>query len=95
MIEIAGLIFKAPYYKFGHKDKSGQSRGGYLKYIATRDGVELLRSGMVDYIGERKGSNGLFSQRQKGVRISGSENERYGGYNRQNDCQGSGYIRCV
>ena len=61
MIEIAGLIFKAPYYKFGHKDKSGQSRGGYLKYIATRDGVELLRSGMVDYIGERKGSNGLFS----------------------------------
>ena len=36
------------YYKFGHKNKSGQGRGGYLKYIATRDGVELLRSGMVE-----------------------------------------------
>lgn len=61
MIDIARLIFKAPYYKFGHKNNSGQGRGGYLKYIATRDGVELLRSGMVNYIGERKGSNGLFS----------------------------------
>ena len=67
MIDIARLIFKAPYYKFGHKNKSGQGRGGYLKYIATRDGVELLRSGMVNYIGERKGSNGLFSD--EGVSI--------------------------
>ena len=45
--DIAKLIFKAPYYKFGHRNQSGQGRGGYLKYIATRDGVELLRSGMV------------------------------------------------
>ena len=54
---MARLIFKAPYYK----PKSKVSRGGYAKYIATRDGVELLRSGMADYINERKGSNGLFS----------------------------------
>ena len=75
MIEIAGLIFKAPYYKFGHKDKSGQSRGGYLKYIATRDGVQLLRSGMVDYIGERKGSNGLFSDEGVSIDLSKLKSE--------------------
>ena len=61
---MARLIFKAPYYK----PKSKVSRGGYAKYIATRDGVELLRSGMADYINERKGSNGLFSD--KGVVIN-------------------------
>ena len=42
---MAGLILKAPYYKPGHKTKGGESRGGMAEYIATRDGVELLRSG--------------------------------------------------
>ena len=54
---MARLIFKAPYYK----PKGKVNRGGYAKYIATREGVELLRSGMADYINERRGSNGLFS----------------------------------
>ena len=54
---MARLIFKAPYYK----PKGKVNRGGYAKYIATREGVEHLRSGMADYINERKGSNGLFS----------------------------------
>ena len=40
---------------------SRKSAGGYMKYIATREGVELLRGGMVNYIGQRKGSCGLFS----------------------------------
>ena len=66
---MARLIFKAPYYK----PKSKVSRGGYVKYIATRDGVELLRSGMADYINERKGSNGLFSD--EGVVINLSQIE--------------------
>ena len=66
---MARLIFKAPYYK----PKSKVSRGGYAKYIATRDGVELLRSGMADYINERKGSNGLFSD--EGVVINLSQIE--------------------
>ena len=55
---MARLIFKAPYYKPGRKAGKGE-RGAYAKYIATRDGVELLRSGMADYINERKGSNGV------------------------------------
>ena len=67
---MARLIFKAPYYK----PKSKVSRGGYAKYIATRDGVELLRSGMADYINERKGSNGLFSD--EGVVINLSQIEQ-------------------
>ena len=54
---MARLIFKAPYYK----PKGKVNRGGYAKYIATREGVEHLRSGMADYINERRGSNGLFS----------------------------------
>ncbi len=69
---MARLIFKAPYYKPGRKAGKGE-RGAYAKYIATRDGVELLRSGMVDYINERKGSNGLFSD--EGVVINLSQIE--------------------
>ena len=69
---MARLIFKAPYYKPGRKAGKGE-RGEYAKYIATRDGVELLRSGMADYIDERKGSNGLFSD--EGVVINLSQIE--------------------
>ena len=58
---MAKIIVKAPYYKPGHKTESGQSRGGYAQYIGTREGVEILRSGMAGYIGERHGSHGLFS----------------------------------
>ena len=58
---MAKLILKAPYYKHGHKTEDGRGRGGYAEYIATREGVELLRGGMVNYIGLRKGSCGLFS----------------------------------
>ena len=69
---MARLIFKAPYYK--PNAKAGKdARGAYAKYIATRDGVELLRSGMADYINERKGSNGLFSD--EGVVINLSQIE--------------------
>ena len=65
---MAKLIFKAPYYKPGHRTESGKSRGGYAEYIATREGVEILRGGMLGYIGERQGSNGLFSD--EGVQIN-------------------------
>ena len=59
---MARLIFKAPYYQPRSKVPSGSTRGGYANYIATREGVEILpRGGMVGYIGERRGSNGLFS----------------------------------
>ena len=59
---MARLILKAPYYKPRSKVPSGASRGGYANYIATREGVEILpRGGMVGYIGERRGSHGLFS----------------------------------
>lgn len=37
MIGLARLILKSPYYK----PSSTRSRGGYLGYIATRDGVEM------------------------------------------------------
>ena len=55
---MARLIVKAPYYKPKHKTAQGQSRGGYVEYVATREGVEVLRSGMVGYVGERRGSHG-------------------------------------
>ena len=58
---MAKIIVKAPFYKPGHTTESGQSRGGYAHYIGTREGVEILRSGMAGYIGERHGSHGLFS----------------------------------
>ena len=35
-----GLILKRPYIKCGGKGCSGG--GGYLRYIGTRDGVELV-----------------------------------------------------
>ena len=47
---MAKLIFKAPYYKPGHKTDTGQSRGGYAKYIGTREGVEILRSGIDSFL---------------------------------------------
>ena len=68
---MARLIFKAPYYK---PTKKG-GRGAYAKYIATRDGVELLRSGMADYINERRGSNGMFSDEGVVINLSQIEQE--------------------
>ena len=65
---MARLIVKAPYYKPKHKTAQGQSRGGYVEYVATREGVEVLRSGMVGYVGERHGSHGLFSD--EGVKVN-------------------------
>ena len=65
---MAKIIVKAPFYKPGHTTESGQSRGCYAHYIGTREGVEILRSGMAGYIGERRGSHGLFSD--EGVDVS-------------------------
>ena len=67
---MARVIFKAPYYKPGHTTRKGQSRGGYAEYIAKREGVEILRSGMADYIGNRRGSNGLFSDEDAPINLS-------------------------
>ena len=67
---MAGLIFKAPYYKPKHKTERGQSRGGFARYIATRDGVEILRSGMAEYIGERRGSHGMFTDEGEVINLS-------------------------
>ena len=47
------LIVKSPYI-------SGSGVGGYLKYIGTREGVELLPSGYMEYMAERPRSHGLF-----------------------------------
>ena len=68
---MARLILKAPFYKPFSKTPSGSSRGGYANYIATRDGVEIFpRSGMVGYMGERKGSNGLFTDEGETIILS-------------------------
>ena len=72
---MARLILKAPYYKPGHKTESGRSRGGYAEYIATREGVEILRGGMLGYIGERQGSNGLFSDEGEKINLSAISRE--------------------
>ena len=57
------LILKAPYYSPVSRSANGGGRGRYAEYIATREGAEIIkdRGGMASYIGERKGSNGLFS----------------------------------
>ena len=65
---MAHVIVQAPFYKPGHKTEKGQSRGGYAHYIGTREGVEILRSGMAGYIDERRGSHRLFSD--EGVDVS-------------------------
>ena len=53
---MARLIIKSPYIKGSGKGNAG----GYLKYISTRDGVELLPSGYMEYMAERPRSHGLF-----------------------------------
>lgn len=50
------LIVKSPYIKGG----AGGGPGGYLKYIGTREGVELLPAGYMEYMAERPRSHGLF-----------------------------------
>ena len=55
---MARLIVKSPYIKGGG---GGSGPGGYLKYIGTREGVELLPSGYMEYMAERPRSHGLFS----------------------------------
>ena len=50
---MARLIVKSPYI-------SGSGDGGYLKYIGTREGVELLPAGYMEYMAERPRSHGLF-----------------------------------
>ena len=50
---MAKLIVKSPYIK-------GSGGGGYLKYIGTREGVELPPSGYMEYMAERPRSHGLF-----------------------------------
>ena len=54
---MAKLIVKSPYVKGG---AGGGAPGGYLKYIGTREGVELLPSGYMEYMAERPRSHGLF-----------------------------------
>ena len=54
---MARLIVKSPYIK----GDAGGGPGGYLKYIGTREGVELLPSGYMEYMAERPRSHGLFS----------------------------------
>nr|WP_325213627.1 MobP3 family relaxase [uncultured Oscillibacter sp.] len=54
---MARLIVKSPYIKGGG---AGGGPGGYLKYIGTWEGVELLPSGFMEYMAERPRSHGLF-----------------------------------
>lgn len=72
---MAKLVLKAPYYKPAHTTDKGQTRGGYTQYIATREGVEELRSGMLEYVGERFGSNGLFTDAGEKINLSKVSNE--------------------
>jgi len=55
---VARLIVKSPYVTGGAGGSGGPA--GYLKYIGTREGVELLPSGYMEYMAERPRSHGLF-----------------------------------
>ena len=50
---MARLIVKSPYIK-------GKGKGGYLQYIGTRDGVEFLPAGYMEYMAQRPRSHGIF-----------------------------------
>ena len=71
---MAGLILKSPYYKPNSRDRKSGSRGGMVKYIGTREGVEMLRSdsrsGMAGYVNARKGSNGLFTDEGEAINMA-------------------------
>ena len=67
---MAGLILKAPFYSPKTRTPNGKSRSGYINYVATREGVEILRSGMAGYVGGRKGSNGLFTDEGETIVMS-------------------------
>lgn len=67
---MAGLILKAPFYSPKSRTPNGKSRSGYINYVTTREGVEILRSGMAGYVGERKGSNGLFTDEGEPIVMS-------------------------
>ena len=67
---MAGLILKAPFYAPKSRTPNGKSRSGYIDYVATREGVEILRSGMAGYVGGRKGSNGLFTDEGEPIIMS-------------------------
>lgn len=63
--------------KFGYlKDNKARSRGGYAKYIATREGVESPGvEGYLKYIGtrprvEKQGSHGLFSYAGEAISLN-------------------------
>ena len=53
---MTGLIQKSGFIKPG-------KAAGYIRYIATRDGVEVLPGpeGYMEYMATRPGSHGLFS----------------------------------
>ena len=55
---MARLIVKSPYIK-------GGGASGYLKYIGTQEGVELLSSGYMEYMAERPRSHGLFGDEDR------------------------------
>ena len=63
--------------KFGYlKDNKTRSRGGYAKYIATREGVESSGvEGYMEYMAtrprvEKQGSHGLFTGARQSVVLS-------------------------
>lgn len=68
---MAKLIVKSPYIKGG--GASG-GPGGYLKYIGTREGVEFLPVGYMEYMAERPRSHGLFGD-EEAVDMNAATNE--------------------
>ena len=69
---MARLIVKSPYINGG--------AGGYLKYIGTREGVELLPSGYMEYMAGRPRSHGLFGdENYVDIDAAMSELNEYGG----------------
>ena len=79
------LILKCPYLK---GSRGAARRGNYLRYIATREGVELTqgeeslpgREGYLQYIAQRPhvqrvGRHGLFSASDKPISLSKAAEE--------------------
>lgn len=59
---MAKLIVKSPYVKGGG---SGGGPGGCLEYIGTREGMELLPSGYMEYMESPPPSHGLFGDEDR------------------------------
>ena len=82
---MARLIVKSLYIKGG--SGGGGGAGEYLKHIDTREGVELLPAGYMEYMAEHPHSHGFFGD-EDNVEMDAAMNEL-------NECPGNIWMHVI